>query len=213
MAILSAGMAVAATQLKSVGQTSLHSKPGLGDLWDWRVTRVALSLTSVAIGYGGITSYAALLAVERNIEPHWFYLSVFAATIVFIRVFFSHLADRLRTTTIVYPSLALVPVAFAILAVARSRWHLASSAILFGIGFGAMWPAFVSFVLGRTDPRRRARTFGSIVWAFDAGIGIGSLLIGALAQRYGFGVAFAVGAVVSCFAIPIFSAASRRLAP
>jgi hypothetical protein len=35
-------------------------------------------------------------------------------------------------------------------------------------------PAFATFVLANTDPQRWERTFGSIVWAFDTGIGTGS---------------------------------------
>ncbi|HET7711135.1 MAG TPA: MFS transporter [Thermoanaerobaculia bacterium] len=211
MAILSAAMAVGAMLLQPVARASLGRSPALRELWDWRVTRVALTLTTIAIGYGGVTSYAAILAVERGIEPRSLYLSVFALTIILVRLLFSHLADRLPTTTIVYPSLAMVPIAFGILAVAKTRTHFALSAALFGMAFGAMWPAFISFILARTDPLRRARTFGSVVWAFDAGIGVGSLLIGSLGQRYGLGTAFAVGAATSCLAIPIFAASSKGL--
>ena len=63
----------------------------------------------------------------------------------------------------------------------------------------------------RTDPDRRARTFGSIVWAFDTGIGTGSLIIGAVGGAFGFRAAFLVAAALSCFSIPIFARTSRRL--
>jgi MFS family permease len=98
-----------------------------------------------------------------------------------------------------------------VLAGAGHRWSLILSATLFGIGFGGMYPAFVTFILGSTDPRRRARTFGSIVWAFDTGIGVGSLTIGALGQRYGLGTAFAIAAVLSCLSIPLFMVSSRAM--
>jgi MFS family permease len=86
------------------------------------------------------------------------------------------------------------------------------SAILFGLGFGAAYPAFATFILGNTDPDRRARTFGSIVWAFDTGIGTGSLVIGALGEAFGFHRAFLAAAALSCFSIPIFMWSSRQLA-
>lgn len=35
--------------------------------------------------------------------------------------------------------------------------------------FGGAYPAFTTFVLGYTDPRRRGSTFGSVIWAFDTG--------------------------------------------
>lgn len=211
MAILSTAMAIAATQISDRQTTRVSTTPTLAEAWDWNVIRTALSLTVISFGHGGVTSYAAILAVERHISPKSLYLTVFAATIVVIRIFFSHLGDRFGPTRIIYPSLTLVPLAFLILAVSQTRWQLVASAVLFGIGFGGMYPSFATFVLGRTDPLRRARTFGSIVWAFDAGIGTGSLLIGTVGQRYGLGVAFAIAAALSCLAIPIFAVNSRSL--
>src|SRR5438046_7800092 len=90
--------------------------------WAWGVFCTTLTMTVASFGYGGVTSYAALLAVQRHVEPKSIYLTVYAATIVCYRLFFSHLLDRIRTKTLLYPSLALVPVAFTILGVATVRW-------------------------------------------------------------------------------------------
>jgi MFS family permease len=170
-----------------------------------------LSLTVATFGYGGITSYSAIVAVQRHIAPKALYLTTFAVTIVIFRVFFSHLGDRLGTKRVLYPSLILIPGAFALLAVAQQKWEMVLSAILFGIGFGAAYPAFATFILSNSDPDRRARTFGSIVWAFDTGIGSGSLVIGALGESFGFRPAFLVAAVLSCLSVPIFAWSSRQL--
>ncbi len=131
---------------------------------------------------------------------------------VVVRIALSHLVDRVGVKRVLYPSLAFVPVAFAVLALSHLRWQMMVSAILFGIGFGLAYPAFATFILGNTDPARRARTFGSMVWAFDTGIGLGSFGIGAIGQRFGLGTAFAFSALLSCLAIPIFAWTSRRLA-
>ena len=90
----------------------------------------------------------------------------------------------------------LIPIAFAIEAIAQQRWEMILSATLFGFGLGAAYPALATFILENTDPDRRARTFGSIVWAFDTGVGSGSLLIGAMAQRWGYGRAFGAAAAI-----------------
>lgn len=181
------------------------------DAWDWQVVKTAASLAVTAFGYGGITSFAAVLAVERHIHPPSLYFTVFAITIVVIRIFTSHLGDRFGPKAVLYPSFAALPVSFAVLAVAQTRWQLIASAILFGIGLGGAFPAFMSFLVSNTDPRRRARTFGSFVLAFDTGIGIGSVVVGFIGDRWGLGTAFLVAAGLSCLAIPIFTAASRGL--
>lgn len=185
--------------------------PSLHDAWDWSVIRTASSMTAIAFGYGGITSFVAILAAERGIEPKSLYFTVLAAAVVIVRVLFARVGDVYGPKRLLYPSFAAIPLAFIVLSTADTRWDLALSAALLGVGFGGAWPAFASYILTHTDPARRARTFGSIVWAFDLGIGLGSLVIGALGDRHGLGFAFAVAALVSCLAIPIFAAASRSM--
>lgn len=211
LAVLSAVMAVWGYLLPEAEQETVNRKPTLSETWDLPVTRAALSLTVVAFGYGGLTSYAAMLAIERNIRPDSLFFTVFAITLILVRVFTAHLGDRWGVKVMLYPSLAAIPLAFVLLALARTRWEMVLGAALFGFGFGWMYPAFVTFILGNTDPTRRARTFGSIVWAFDTGIGTGSLAIGAIAQRTSLRTAFLFAAVLACTSIPIFIATSKGL--
>src|SRR5205085_812628 len=181
------------------------------EVWDWRVVRTTLTLTVIAVGYGGITSYAAILAEQRQVSPRWLYFAVFATTVALVRIFTSRISERLGPARVIYPALALIPIAFAILSQAQSRELFALSAILFGAGLGVAYPSFITFVLAHTDPARRARTFGSVLFAFDTGIGSGSLFIGILGEHFGLGRAFAAAAVLACLALPIFRWTSRAL--
>jgi MFS family permease len=211
LAILSVVMAIWSTRLPTHAAPADAKLPRVGELWDWRVIRIAASMAVTAFGYGGITSYVAMLAMERGIEPPSLFFTVNALAIVFVRLTTSHLADRYGTRAVLYPSFAAIPISFALLAVANTRSLLIAAAILFGIGLGGAFPAMMSFLVGNTEPENRARTFGSFVWAFDTGIGLGSLAIGALGDRYGLGTAFGIAAAISCLSIPIFAVTSRKL--
>ena len=210
MAVLSVLMAIAALMLRMRDQAH-DRRIVLAEVWDWKVTRTALTLATSSIGYGGITSYAAILADQRHVTPKALYLSTMAVAVIVIRLFTSHLGDRFGTKAILYPSLLLVPVAFVILAFAHSRAGFITSAVIFGGAWGSAYPAFAAFIMENTDPERRARSFGSIVWAFDTGIAAGSLLVGSIGEHFGLSIAFMAAAVVSCLALPIFAATSRRL--
>lgn len=212
LAILSAAMTIGALLLRPTEARREGSRMALSEAWDWRVIRTTLSLTVATFGYGGITSYSAIIAVQRHVVPKAIYLTIFATTIAVFRIGFSHIGDRVGTKRVLYPALVLIPAAFAVLAIAEQKWEMILSAILFGLGFGAAYPAFATFILSNSDPDRRARTFGSIVWAFDTGIGTGSLVIGALGEAFNFRTAFLVAAGLSCFSIPIFAWSSRQLA-
>jgi MFS family permease len=211
LAVLSLLMAGAGMRLATSERPVPESRPGLADAWDWKVTVTALSLAAVSFGYGGVTSYVAIFSMERGIKPASLFFTVFAITIVLVRLTTSHLGDRYGAKVLLYPAMAAMPISFVLLAEAHTRPQLVGAAILFGAGFGSMYPAFVSFILKTTDPARRARTFGSIVWAFDTGIGTGSAVIGTLAERYSLGTAFLIASAISCLSIPIFAVTSRRL--
>ena len=81
---------------------------------------------------------------------------------------------------------------------------------MFGLGFGNQYPAFVSHVMNFVDPARRGAAFGGILAAFDTGVGTGSIGVGAMAGRIGFGPAFGVAAGLSAFSIPYFLWAEKR---
>ncbi len=183
----------------------------LSDAWDWHVVLVTTTLTMLALGYGGITSYAAIFARQQNIRPDSLYFTFFAGTTTLVRVFTSHLGDRFGYRAVLFPSLLLVPVAFVTLAFTTRRWEMIASAVIFGISFGSAYPAFVTFILANTDPARRARTFGSIIWAFDTGIGAGSLTIGTIGAHYGLNRGFLAAAAFSSLALPLFLLTSGHI--
>jgi MFS family permease len=209
LAAMSCITAVWGSRLPGVDARHDREFPHVRELWDWNVVKTTLSLAVVNFGYGGITSYVAILSRERGITPDSLFFTTFALTIVLVRVFTSRLGDRFGPKVLLYPAFAAMPVAFALLSRAETRGQLIGSAILFGIGIGASMPAFMTFIVANTDEQRRGRTFGSMIWAIDTGIGIGSLVTGIIGQRYGLGTSFAVAAALSCLAIPIFIAASR----
>lgn len=211
LSIVSLLMVFGALTLRADEKGFVMRRLAVSDAWDWRVIATALSLAVASFGYGGMTSYAAIMAIERHITPPAIYLTTYAISLVLFRICFSHLGDRIDPKRMLYPGLVILPFTFGWLGIAHTRWEMIVSAALFGIGWGAVYPAFVTIILGNTDPARRARTFGSIVWAFDTGIGLGSFGIGTIGQHYGLTNAFLVAAALSCLSIPIFALTSPGL--
>ncbi len=213
IAVLSALMALWAARLPGGQERNAKtSLPRVAELWDSRVLKTALSFSVVSFGYGGITSYVAILSRERGIHPESLFFTIFAASVVVVRILTARIGDRHGPKVLLYPAFLSIPLAFALLASAETRAQMIAAAILWGIGLGASFPAFMTFVVTNTDQRHRGRTFGSVILAFDTGIGLGSIVIGAIGARWSLGTAFAVAAALSCLAIPIFVSTSRQLA-
>jgi MFS family permease len=181
-----------------------------GSLVEWRVVAVTISLFLCSFGYGGITSFVAVRSDELGIAPRSIFFTAFALTVLVTRLFSGRLADRVGHRRFLLPCLAIVTVGLVLTALARTRMQLVIAAAVFGLGFGNQYPAFVSHVLKFVDTARRGAAFGGILAAFDTGVGTGSIAVGAMASRLGFGAAFGVAAGLSAFSIPYFLWAEKR---
>ena len=180
-------------------------------LLEWRVLILSLSLFMYAFGYGGLTSFVALYTDENAVTPRALYFTLFCLTIVVTRPFIGRLADRIGYRRVFLPCVAMVVLGFAILALGGSRPMLIASALVFGVGFGSAYPAYLAHILRFVDENRRGAAFGSIIGAFDTGIGTGSIAMGWIIQHYGFRPAWATAACLATFAIPFFIIVERRL--
>jgi len=177
---------------------------------EWRVVAVALALFLCSFGYGGVTSFVAVLAERNAIEPRSIFFTTFAVVVIATRVFSGRLADRIGHRRFFLPCLALVTVGLGATALAHTRVQLVAAAAVFGLGFGNMYPAFVAHVVKFVRPERRGAAFGGILAAFDTGIGTGSIAVGALAEHLGFRAAFVAAAALSALSVPYFLWAERR---
>jgi MFS family permease len=177
---------------------------------EWRVVAVTMALFLISFGYGGITSFVAVLSERHGITPKSIFFTAFALTVLVTRLVSGRLADRFGYRRVLLPCLALVTIGLALTSIAHTRGQLVFAAIVFGLGFGNQYPAFVGHVLKYVAQDRRGAAFGGILAAFDTGIGTGSIAVGWMAGHLGFRWAFGIAALLSAFSIPYFLWAERR---
>ena len=180
-------------------------------LLEWRVLALSFTLFLYAFGYGGLTSFVALYTDQHAVTPRALYFTVFSIMIVVTRPFIGRFADRVGYRRVFLPCVGLIVAGFALLALGGSRPFLIWSALIFGIGFGSAYPVFLAHVLKYVDEARRGATFGSIIGAFDTGIGTGSIAMGWIIDHYGFEPAWATAAALAACAIPFFVIMERRI--
>ncbi len=179
-------------------------------LIEWPVLAVSMSLFLCSFGYGGVTSFVAMWTEKNGLSPRGLFFTVFSLTVLFVRPFLGRFADRVGPRRVILPLLGLVAAAFTILALATTRPLLVVSAMLFGAGFGNVYPVYVAHVTRHVDPARRGAAFGAILAAFDTGIGTGSVALGAVIQHHGFQAAYGTAAVLAALSIPAFVLLERR---
>lgn len=180
-------------------------------LIEWRILVLSATLFLYAFGYGGLTSFIALYTDLNAVTPRALYFTLFSLAIIATRPFIGRFSDRVGYRRVFVPCVGLMVAAFALLAVGGSRPILILSALIFGVGFGSAYPAYLGHVLRFVNENRRGAAFGSIIGAFDTGIGTGSIAMGWIIERAGYRPAWAVAAALAALAIPFFIVAERQL--
>jgi len=182
-----------------------------GPFVEWHVLLLSLTLFLYSFGYGSITSFGALYADANGVVPKSIFFTAFALTVLVTRPISGPLSDRIGHRRVFLPCLGLIVVGLAMLALDGSRRGLISAAVVFGTGLGSAYPAYAAYVMHHVDDVRRGAAFGSILAAFDTGIGTGSVVTGWIAERWGLRTAYAMAALLATLALPYFLLTEKRL--
>ncbi len=177
---------------------------------EWRVLGISLTLFLFSFGYGGVTSFVALYAQASGTASKSIYFTVLAIVILVTRPLLGLLADRIGHKKVFIPCLAFIAVGLALLVPGGTLRWLVSSAIFFGIGLGSALPVFTAYIMQRVSTARRGAAFGSMLAAFDTGIGTGSMAMGYVIEATSYGLAFGIAALLATLAIPYFLVSERR---
>jgi MFS family permease len=178
---------------------------------EWRVLVLSLSIGLIAFSHGALTTFSALFADALGIEPRSLFLTVMASAILVSRLSIGRLLDRIGHRRVLLPCLVVPAFGLMLLALAGGRPSFAVSALVFGAGFGLMFPSHAAYVMGHVPASRRGAAFGAMLAAFDTGIGAGSSVLGWLIDGVGYRWAFGVAALLAALALPAFLLAERTL--
>jgi MFS family permease len=188
-----------------------HEPLTMSNLIEWRVLVLAIAMMLISFGYGGLTSFAALFAEHLQVTPGSLFYTVMAVSILLGRLTIGRRLDRIGHRRVLLPALVVPSVGLLLIAMAEGRASLVGAALIFGSGFGLMYPSFTAYVMTHVSARRRGAAFGAILAAFDTGVGSGSSAIGWLIHEHGFRVAFGAAAAIALLSLPYFLVAERRL--
>ena len=182
---------------------------GLASLVEWRVIVLAVTLGLVAFGYGGLTSFSALFADDLHISPRSAFLSAMAAAMLVGRLTIGRSLDRIGHRKVLLPVLVMPAIGLLLLGITYGPLMFVTSGVVFGAGFGLMYPAFAAYVITHVPVARRGAAFGAIIAAFDTGLGTGSTVMGSFIQEYGFRPAYLGAGALAVLAVPYFLVAER----
>jgi MFS family permease len=158
---------------------------------------VALALANV--GYGTMAGFVVLHLDDAGVGGGATAFTAFAAAVVLARLLAGRLPDVLGPRTTAIAAGAAETAGLGLLALAPSFPVALAGAIVMGCGFSLLFPSLALIAVSRVGGERRGAALGAFTAFFDAGVGLGAPLAGAVAALAGYPAAFwlAAGAALA----------------
>ena len=174
-----------------------------------------ISLLLLSIPYGMTTNYVAMYAKQIGINATTgFFFTFMAIGMAISRIFSGKIVDRGKITQVISAGLYLVVFSFFLLSacVYLISWNnmvctivFFSVALLLGVGFGIMFPAYNTLFVNLAPNSQRGTATSTYLTSWDVGIGIGMLAGGYIAEVSTFDKAYLFGACLTIVSMLYFN--------
>ena len=175
--------------LGPVPPTSQPTRPAmdLKRFIDVRVIPFGTVALLACLSYGCLQAFLAPFSLERGlVEVAVVYFPLYAGSMLAIRPFSGRALDRFGENVVFLPSLAIMALAYVVMAYANSGAMLLLSSVLLGISLGNFASAGHAVSLKLVTKSRFAQATTTYFICFDIGLGIGPYLFGYVVKLYGF---------------------------
>lgn len=204
---------VAAVAVLGVGETRASKPAGPpAKLIHRDALPIALAFFTSLFAIGGFLSFASLNSEDVGLRNASIPLFVYGVVVVFCRVAFAKVPDRVPSLPLGAAALATIAAGLTVVALWSSPVGMITGTVVLAIGVTFSTPAFFSAILATAQPSERGAAAGTASAAIDLGLGGGPIVLGFIAQASGipwsFGVAAGVTVAGSLWAI----SRQRRLA-
>lgn len=140
--------------------------------------------------YGGILSFLALYGREIGLANIGLFFLFNALTVLAVRPVSGRLYDTRGRGIVLVPAAAVLVASLGLLSYAHSMVMLLGSALLFGLGYGAIQPTVQAWMLGGA-PRSSHGMINSLFYnSIDLGVAAGSMALGAVAASTSYAVMY-----------------------
>ena len=173
-----------------------------------------ISLLLLSIPYGMTTNYVAMYAKQIGITTSTgFFFTLMAIGMAVSRLFSGKLVDKGMITQVIQAGMYLVCICFFGLSACGwvIEWFQEATLVIFylialllGIGFGTMFPAYNTLFVNLAPNSQRGTATSTYLTSWDVGIGIGMVVGGYIAEISTFKMAYFAGAILTVLSLFYF---------
>lgn len=151
-----------------------------------------------AVSYSGVLAFLTSYAREFNVvaAASMFFILYAVASLV-SRLWLGRIQDNVGDNAAMYPIMAIFIAALLLLAIWPTSWSVMAAGVLAGVGFGGIIPCAQTIAVHLSNRQRIGVAMSTFFLMFDAGNGIGPVILGAVLPWTGFrGMYYAMAALV-----------------
>lgn len=177
------------------------------------ILAMAFAMMTTAATWGVIISFLPVFSTQRGVGPPALFFTLHAAAAVGLRLVVGRLSDRMGRRIIATPAfvfLAMVMLAFPALS---SNLFLYTLAVLYGMGFGVVYPTLGAFLVDVAPAHLRGSAVGVFTAGFDLGIAVGSYAGGLVAQWLGLEAAFVAAGLLALVGLAVLLGGTQEKRP
>lgn len=144
----------------------------------------------LAITYSGLLSFIALFGEFVHLEQVGLFFLFNAVTVVMIRPVSGRIFDAKGHAAVLIPAALIVIASMLILSFTTTLPLLILSALLYGLGFGAIQPTLQAWMLRTSKPEQYGAANSMFYNSMDFGVAVGAVLLGAIASGTDYAVMY-----------------------
>ncbi len=149
----------------------------------------------LAIPYGMILPFSAMYGKEMNVADTGMFFTYLAIGIGGSRIFSGRLVDNGKIHVMSAFGLIILTGGFSLFSLGSSAFTYFFSALLIGVGYGTLFPAFLTMFVNMAPHNQRGTANSTYLTSFDLGVGIGMILAGKIAHLFNLSTAYGLGAL------------------
>jgi MFS family permease len=163
----------------------------------------------LAVSYGSVLTFLPLSTAQQDIVNPGLFFTAYGLTLIVAQILAGRVSDRVGRVRVTVPAMVLLALAFLVLALVRGLPLLLGVAVLYGLGFGSARAALNAWIVDRVPTSIRGMAISIAYGSFDLGVGVGSYLLGWVAQFWGYPTMYASVGVICLLGVAAFALLAR----
>ncbi|WP_273388090.1 MFS transporter [Cohnella zeiphila] len=186
------------TPAVSASRTSFR----LQDIFEPKALPISLVGFVLAFAYSPIAGFLAPYTNEiHHSEVAGTFFIVFAIMIVAFRPIVGKIFDKFNEHFLFYPGIVLFGGGLLLLSRSHSGSMVLFSAVLMGIGYGALFPCFQALAMKLAPKHRTGAANGTFFLLFDLGYGVGTYMMGSISSHSDYRTMFMTAGLIAWVSI------------